>query len=591
MVKRISAFYNDLNLTYKIFLTYLILICIPFILFIYFNNLYVKKDLEASFQQTFRQSFVQGRSYIEYKVSGVESYMRVVANNEIVREMLKKPASYYKDRASFWNFDITEIRRQFSNSNPTGDTADTKLYTDSGLTAYYQTDDFITFAGLSKSLSKAVFDKSETYIWFQPPKDKEDPVSYVSAVRRITDVDNFNNTLAILQVDINEDILTAILSNMTSIKNSHVYLLDKDNRIMLNTAPENMTVKNYISNLIATGSEDELSNGFWGEKSLGNEKYLICIQSVDRTPFYLAAAISYDQIMSAQSKTYRRMLVMILIFSVSVFPLAYLGASSSTRRIRQLILHMKDVQVGNFNISILSGSKDEIGVLSMNFNAMVTKVSMLLDEKYQLGHEIKSMELRALQAQINPHFLYNTLDLIYWRSIEQNDKGITDLILALSRFYKLSLSKGNDIVSLKNELEHVKAYVQIQNVRYKNIITLGIYVPDNLLSYTIPKITLQPLVENAIVHGILEKKQFQGTIEIFAVQNEHEMTIEIRDDGIGMTQEDIDKLFFPLTDDSLHGFGIYNINKRIKLIFGDKYGLSFESIKGSGTTAILHLPL
>ena len=224
---------------------------------------------------------------------------------------------------------------------------------------------------------------------------------------------------------------------------------------------------------------------------------------------------------------------------------------------------------------------------------MLTKISILMDSQYALGKRIKELELKSLQAQINPHFLYNTLDLIKWRANEYNDTETEELVAALSNYYKRSLGRGRDMVPLKDEIDHIESYVYIQNMRFDNCVKLTVEIPDSLKNCLLPRITLQPIVENAIIHGILEKNDESGTINIRAEGRNNELYIYITDDGVGMEQEKADILLSE--NDTMNitgsGYGLKNIDERIKLSFGEAYGISFSSHPGKGTTVIVRIPI
>jgi two-component system sensor histidine kinase YesM len=181
---------------------------------------------------------------------------------------------------------------------------------------------------------------------------------------------------------------------------------------------------------------------------------------------------------------------------------------------------------------------------------------------------------------------------MYWKALRIEEPSIYELVQSLSKFYKLSLSKGEDIVTIKNEIEHIQAYVEIQNARFKNGITLIINIPDEFYIYKLPKVTLQPLVENSIIHGILETKEERGTITISGYIDEHLFILELKDDRVGISEDNINAIFKMNTADAFHGYGVNNINKRIKLLYGEQYGISYGyNNKQSGTTVLIALPL
>jgi two-component system sensor histidine kinase YesM len=238
---------------------------------------------------------------------------------------------------------------------------------------------------------------------------------------------------------------------------------------------------------------------------------------------------------------------------------------------------------------------DEITELGMSFNIMIGKIRELLDAKLKEQEDLKKAELRALQAQINPHFLYNTLDTIIWMAEAQKTGQVIEIVSALSSFFRLSLSKGRDWITIEEELERTRSYLTIQKMRYRDILDFKIEADEEVLANTILKLILQPLVENALYHGI-KNKRGGGMIIVRARQNnENEVLLEVEDNGIGLTPEKLEQLLAELNDDSGEmklesGFAIGNVNKRIRLYYGRQYGLSLRSEYNTGTCAILVIP-
>ena len=252
---------------------------------------------------------------------------------------------------------------------------------------------------------------------------------------------------------------------------------------------------------------------------------------------------------------------------------------------------MRCVQSGDFSHYIDHNDNDELGELIDSYNYMIGKMSILIDEQYKLGKSVKNAELKALQSQINPHFLYNTLDMINWMSYKKMNSEISHAVKNLAKFYKLSLNKGKDLVPIKDELQHATLFVNIQNMRYNNRISLKFNVDESINDYLIPKITLQPIIENSINYGILGKGEGTGTISILGYSINSDVILTISDDGIGMTEDKLKELIDnKLTSSKGSGYGLKNINKRIKLLYGDNYGLSFKSVYNYGTTVIIKIP-
>lgn len=240
---------------------------------------------------------------------------------------------------------------------------------------------------------------------------------------------------------------------------------------------------------------------------------------------------------------------------------------------------------------------DEITELGMSFNIMTSKIRDLLDAKVREQENLKKAELKALQAQINPHFLYNTLDTIVWMAEANKSDQVIELVRALSSFFRIALSRGKDWISIRQEVEHVRSYLHIQKIRYRDILNYEFDIDESILEGTILKLTLQPLAENALYHG-LKNKRNGGTIKISARKAADNLVLlEVCDDGVGLTPYKLGKIEAQLNEDSNvisrmeEGFGLSNVNKRIKLYYGPQYGLTIESTYLEGTKITVAIPL
>ncbi|OXM86187.1 cache domain-containing sensor histidine kinase [Paenibacillus rigui] len=262
-----------------------------------------------------------------------------------------------------------------------------------------------------------------------------------------------------------------------------------------------------------------------------------------------------------------------------------------TKPIKHLDARMKQVEKGNFDIRVDIESVNEMGKLARTFNLMISKIKELMHQIVEEQEMKRISELKALQAQIQPHFLYNTLDSIIWMAETGKMEDVVRMTSALSKLFRASISKGEELVPIGVELEHIRNYLTIQHIRYRNKFTYSIEVDPEIQDFKILKIVLQPLVENAIYHGIKNSSE-TGHIRITGSYREGG-TIELRviDNGIGMEQEKADALLLKgRAMENGKGFGLHNVNHRIQLYFGPAYGLSFESEPEEGTTAVLVIP-
>jgi two-component system sensor histidine kinase YesM len=283
-------------------------------------------------------------------------------------------------------------------------------------------------------------------------------------------------------------------------------------------------------------------------------------------------------------------LVIVLIFSMIT---AWMISGSITKPIRELHKTTRFIAAGNLDVRVENKNVDEIAGLSMSFNVMIEKIKELIENSKKEQENLKKSELKALQAQINPHFLYNTLDTIVWMAEANKTEQVIEIVKALSNFFRITLSKGRDWISVRDEVEHIRSYLIIQKIRYRDILDFDITVSDEILDYKILKLTLQPIVENALYHGVKNKRS-RGTITIKGIlDTDKSILFEIRDNGIGITEDKLQKIQRELKDGSAEaiitdsGFGLANVQKRIKLYYGKQYGLCIASEHGNGTTALI----
>jgi len=281
-----------------------------------------------------------------------------------------------------------------------------------------------------------------------------------------------------------------------------------------------------------------------------------------------------------------------ILFSVVV---AWSLSNSIYTPIKKLHDVTKTITQNDLQALVTSDNVDDITELGMSFNIMIGKIRELLDSKIKEQEILKKAELRALQSQINPHFLYNTLDTIIWMAEAKKTDQIVEVVSALSNFFRISLSKGQDWITIREEVERVRCYLIIQKIRYRDIMDFKIEVAESVSDDTVLKLILQPLVENAIYHGIKNKRE-GGTITVRArPHNPDEVLFEVEDDGIGFTPDKLAAMHAELSDNSGEirqesGFGLGNVNHRLKLYYGMQYGLTIKSKYQAGTCVSFVIP-
>ena len=300
-----------------------------------------------------------------------------------------------------------------------------------------------------------------------------------------------------------------------------------------------------------------------------------------------------------ENETKRTVTFACLIFGILLITtllLIEIISYSITKPIKNLCLTTKLVGNGDFTTRVPDFDSDEIATLTTSFNSMIGKIGSLVEDVKQEQINLRKAELKLMQAQINPHFLYNTLDTIVWLAEDNQSKDVVKMVSALSKFFRIVLSKGYEVISIKDEEMLIRSYLQIQQYRYQDILEYEIDISKELDACKILKLTLQPIVENALYHGI-KNKRGKGKIFIQGSYVNGIIELKVKDDGIGMKEEKLQSIQRILNgekldtaDDSTKGFGIVNVNERIKLNFGNEYGLSVNSEYGVGSEFVLHIP-
>lgn len=332
--------------------------------------------------------------------------------------------------------------------------------------------------------------------------------------------------------------------------------------------------------------------GLFVAREVAGTRVFMTYRDIPGTDWRMAWIIPADSILS-QSKTIILKFVSIyLVIALLVFTIGIVLSNSIAGRLRSLQEQMQKVKSERPSPLTLDPGTDEIGDLIETYNYMVGLVNTLLDDTIEAAEELNNVKITALRTQIDPHFLYNTLDMINWLTKNGRNDRASEAILALSRFYRLTLNRGNLTATVAAELEHVSLYVKLMNMRFDNTIDFVVDVPEELLDYEIPLIIFQPIVENAIQHGIFEKPTHHGAIIITGWEEDEMLYFLISDDGIGMTAEQISSLLKNRPNTGANGgIGVYNTHRRLQLMYHNvDCGLSYTSEYGKGTDVTFRIP-
>lgn len=326
--------------------------------------------------------------------------------------------------------------------------------------------------------------------------------------------------------------------------------------------------------------------------SLEADDNLLIYSRLDQWGWYVVGSISMDDLLRDNRETMRWMVLIISLICAVCALVAYRMSNALYRPLRELTEKMAAVSGGDLSTRMQDKNRGtDIAILAGGFNNMLDEIEHLMERVKEEQRQIEQIKYSALQSQIQPHFLYNTLDCIHWQAAVEGNREVSTMVKALATYYRLCLSKGQDIIPLSQEIAHVKSYLIIQNMRYDGIIEADFAVDEALGGVPIPKMTLQPLVENAIYHGIKIKAGRTGLLSIRAVEWKDHVIVVVEDSGVGMQQARIDEINQSLSvhDDSF-GYGVRNVHKRIELLFGKGYGLFYRRGTDGGVLVEINLP-
>jgi len=438
--------------------------------------------------------------------------------------------------------------------------------------------------------------KKEDNVFFKMPYDKQyefntQKINVISSINIIKNYStlkgNFGAIIGAVYVDSKVADLQEFLQNYT-LELGDIFAVVNGNGELVVSSLKTLTETDIktIKDLSLVKYQDIKGKRsvFQGEPMLFNSK------SLGDSNWKMISVVPMNKITKNSVKLRNYSLLTLLALSFVAYGIAIYVSMHLTHRITELLKKMKKAQQGDLDQKVAVEGTDEIAEIQINFNRMLDSLKELLEERFRMGIEIKHAELRALQAQINPHFLYNTLELINWKASTYEVGEVDELIKLLAKFYKLSLSQGRDVISISDEIEHVKTYLEIQNRRFMNGIKFTVEAPEEILKYSIPKLILQPIIENALIHGILEKPDSCGEIILTGEIKSGIIHLSVKDDGIGISQEGIDRLMSEDIKNPASGYGMRNVRDRIKLFYGEKYGVEYQSQIGLGTVVHITFP-
>ena len=563
--------FSNLSLTVKMFLLFscACLAAMGAAFFISYRQLYVSTRVNQEYLA--HQRYEQTQAMLEERLERVESITRMAIGNENLNLCMKQLmesngfSDQYVQVQSAWEWikniyygtDYDSVILYLDGEYPFAD----------GISGYVR--DWDSEEG--RQIWRIMEQNGYRPFWQTVNMEKNgEEGCYLIFVRPVTNLEDFSRNLGSMHVYIHGDKLAESFLNTPQ---EEVYYIKSGDGKLLTVSDRSLYDKIAPDAELVNACSPE-----GGKVRSGGREYYARMSEIGESGLLLYAVMPSDTIRGVFRKT-GLFTAILFIADCAVLLLAiWLISRSVSSRILHLSKTVQKVQDGKLETLDEEAGQDEVGQLIGNYNYMIRRIRKLLEEQYQLGQEKKEAELMALQSQINPHFLYNTLDMINWMASKNETENIRDTVLSLARYYKLILNKGRDIITIGLEIELCEAYIAIQQKRYRGKILFELDVEEQIRDYLIPKITLQPLIENAITHGIMEKSSGRGNILISGWEEDDDIFLSVTDDGVGMiTGQEMEQKH------KGSKYGLSNIETRLKLFYNMEKCITFESTQGIGT--------
>lgn len=572
--EKIMRSFKNSSIRHKLFVSQILLISVAFISFFVISVSYFIVKTKDDILRNMKYSSNITASNVYNYVSSMENCVHYASYNTDIADMLSEghtPGIFERQK----NYKYVQNAFILTLSN---------YSIPLSLTLYPVNEQYINFDGdfVDKTANventewyKDLIETTPKFFYFTENTDGKDKFCIINT---LYNPDNYSDIIGYIKVSADMDIFQKLLADST-IYGSESVILDKNGNVICSSTGEiySKDVKKRLSGI----SEGEIKT-----IKIGNKR-CFAVKGITKSTSFCTATV--QNVNSAYKDTYFMFLILFIILAViaaASYAVAHYTSRSVIRSLDTLINAMKRANFGELKqIKNYESSNTELNEAIGAFNNMVTSIDNLVEYNTNYSETLKKYEFNFLQMQIKPHFLYNTLDIIQYLAKENKPDDVTYLIKNLSKFYKISLHNKSDFVKIENEIKHISYYTAIENFKHDNAIKLEIDIDDEIKNLSVPKITFQPIVENAIKHGILEKDIPEGRIRITAEKKENDVYIYIEDDGVGMSKERINEVLSQKTE----SLGVMNTDRRLKLFFGAGYGLSFESEEGKFTRAIIKI--
>ncbi len=409
----------------------------------------------------------------------------------------------------------------------------------------------------------------------------------ITLSRGIRDRSGSGEKEGVFFIDLNYSAISELCDQSTVGTKGYAFILDAKGNIVYH--PQQQQLYNELQteniSLIMDADKDTVLT------DTGNNGKLYSISRSDKTGWTVVDCTNVRELLSKSRQAQSVYVLTAIVLVIVALLFSRFMARSITLPIQKLRDSMKKVQEGDFSVSdVVVDSRNEIGSLTKSFDVMTHRIQELMEQNVHEQEEKRKSELKALQSQINPHFLYNTLDSIIWMAEGKKNEEVVLMTASLARLLRQSISNEDEVVPIANEVEYARGYLTIQKMRYKDKLEFQIDVDPSILYIPLIKLVLQPIIENAIYHG-LKYKESKGLLIVKGFMKDGNAVLQVIDDGVGMDEETLSHIYDKhKVNYHSNGVGVYNVQKRLKLYYGDDYGITYESEKGKGTTATITIP-
>lgn len=409
----------------------------------------------------------------------------------------------------------------------------------------------------------------------------------ITLSRGIRDHDGSGEKEGVFFIDLNYSAISELCDQSTVGTKGYAFILDAKGEIVYH--PQQQQLYNELQteniSLIMESDSDTVLTG------TGSDGKLYSISKSEKTGWTVVDCTSVRELLRKSRQAQSIYILMAIVLVIAALLFSRFMARSITLPIQKLRDSMKQVQEGDFSVSdVVVNSKNEIGSLTKSFDVMTHRIQDLMEQNIHEQEQKRKSELKALQSQINPHFLYNTLDSIIWMAEGKKNEEVVLMTASLARLLRQSISNEDEVVPIANEVEYARGYLTIQKMRYKDKLEFQIEVDPSILHIPLIKLVLQPIIENAIYHG-LKYKESKGLLIVKGFMKDGNAVLQVIDDGVGMDEETLNHIYERhKVNYQSNGVGVYNVQKRLQLYYGEDYGITYESEVGKGTTATITIP-